>query len=376
MLKQNKIGQKIILAAFICCLCCPWPVWLVIHGFVGARNNENREMAARPQLSLKNYGNFANEYESYFNDTMPFRSVLISLNKKINYFAFHESTSNSVILGKDGWLFFADTLADYQRYNLYTDEELDNIKNNVLNTKAYFDERGIEFIIFIGPNKSSIYGDYMPDRYEVNESSSRTEQVVAYLRENTDVAIFYPKDDLLEARNKYPSLNLYLKLDTHWNYMGGYFGTQGLLKYLGADIEDFSKISYEAVSEPDFLWNGYDMANMLGLADVLDTDLNYRLTRYSDNTVTFDGDVREDMSAFNGVSISTSDSRDSRRVFFARDSFGEAMSPYLSASFSYVYSPHRSCMTKTMIEEQNPDIFIYEFVERTGFDVNADTWAE
>lgn len=161
MLKQNKIGQKIILAAFICCLCCPCPVWLVIHGFVGARNNENREMAARPQLSLKNYGNFANEYESYFDDTMPFRSVLISLNKKINYFAFHESTSNSVILGKDGWLFFADTLADYQRYNLYTDEELDNIKNNVLNTKAYFDERGIEFIIFIGPNKSSIYEDYI-----------------------------------------------------------------------------------------------------------------------------------------------------------------------------------------------------------------------
>lgn len=52
------------------------------------------------------------------------------------------------------------------------------------------------------------------------------------------------------------------------------------------------------------------------------------------------------------------------------------MSPYLSASFSYIYSPHRSCMTKTMIEEQNPDIFIYEFVERAGFDVNADTWAE
>lgn len=311
-------------------------------------------MTARPQLSLTNYGSFADEYESYFNDTMPFRSVLISLNKKINYFVFHESTSSYVILGKDGWLFYADTLADYQRYNLYTDEELETIKNYVLNTKTYFDERGIEFIIFVAPNKSSIYGDYMPDKYEVNEGKSRTEQVISYLRNNTDVTIYYPKDDLLEVRNKYPSLELYLKLDTHWNYMGGYFGSQSLLKYLGADTADFSRISYEAVNESDFFWNGYDMANMLGLADVLDADLNYHLIGYSDNTVTFEGDVREDISSFNGVSISTSDSRDNRRVFFARDSFGEAMSPYLSAAFSYVYSPHISCMTKTMIVNVKP----------------------
>lgn len=376
MLKEKKIGQKIILAVFICCIVFPWPIWFVIGDFIGDKNNENREMTARPQLSLTNYGSFADEYESYFNDTMPFRSVLISLNKKINYFVFHESTSSYVILGKDGWLFYADTLADYQRYNLYTDEELETIKNNVLNTKTYFDERGIEFIIFVAPNKSSIYGDYMPDKYEVNEGKSRTEQVISYLRNNTDVTIYYPKDDLLEVRNKYPSLELYLKLDTHWNYMGGYFGSQSLLKYLGADTADFSRISYEAVNEPDFFWNGYDMANMLGLADVLDADLNYHLIGYSDNTVTFEGDVREDISSFNGVSISTSDSRDNCRVFFARDSFGEAMSPYLSAAFSYVYSPHISCMTKTMIEEQHPDIFIYEFVERTSFDVNIDTWAE
>ena len=141
MLKEKKIGQKIILAVFICCIVFPWPIWFVIGDFIGDKNNKNREMTARPQLSLTNYGSFADEYESYFNDTMPFRSVLISLNKKINYFVFHESTSSYVILGKDGWLFYADTLADYQRYNLYTDEELETIKNNVLNTKTYFDER-------------------------------------------------------------------------------------------------------------------------------------------------------------------------------------------------------------------------------------------
>lgn len=376
MLKEKKIGQKMILAIFICFICLPWPIWLIIGGYVGEKNNENREMAEKPKLSLSNYGEFTDKYEEYFNDKMPFRSVLISLDKKMSYFVFNETTSDSVILGKDGWLFLADTLADYQQYNLYTDEELEKIKNNVLNTKVYFDERGIEFVIFVGPNKSSVYGDYMPDRYKKNEGESRMEQVISYLRKNTDVAIFYPKDELLDIRKKYPSLNLYLKLDTHWNYMGGYFGTQSLLKYLGVDTADFSQISYEEVNEPDFFWNGYDMANMLGLADVLNTDCNYNLTGYSGNTVTYNGNVRQDVDTFNGVSISTSDSRDNRRVFFSRDSFGEAMTPYLSSAFSYVYSPHRNCMTKTMIEEQHPDIFIYEFVERTDFDINIDTWAE
>lgn len=374
MNKKRKISYLIIVI-FICCLCLPQLIWLIIGSRIESENNENRQLITMPRFSLEGYGNYSKEFEDYYNDNMPFRSWLISLNRKLNYFVFHETLSDLVILGDDGWLFSTETLADYQRNNLYTEDELEIIKNNVLNTKAYFDKRGIEFIIFVGPDKSSIYGEYMPSRYEVMGNESRTEQVIAYLRKNTDVVVIYPKDDLLLAREQYPSLQLFLKLDTHWNYMGGYFAVQPLLEHLKVDTVDFSEITYEEISEPDFLWNGYDLANVLGLADVLTADKNYKLSGYSDNIVDIKGDVRRDIDAFYGVTVSTFNSSDDRRVFFVRDSFGEAMAPYLSSTFCYVYSPHKSCMTKAMIEEQYPDIFIYEMVERFDWkDINIAAW--
>lgn len=374
MNKKRKISYLIIVI-FICCLCLPQLIWLIIGSRIESENNENRQLTAMPRFSLEGYGNYSKEFEDYYNDNMPFRSWLISLNRKLNYFVFLETLSDLVILGDDGWLFSTGTLADYQRNNLYTEDELEIIKNNVLNTKAYFDKRGIEFIIFVGPDKPSIYGEYMPSRYEVMDNESRTEQVIAYLRKNTDVVVIYPKDDLLLAREQYPSLQLFLKLDTHWNYMGGYFAVQPLLEHLKVDTVDFSEITYEEISEPDFLWNGYDLANVLGLADVLTADKNYKLSGYSDNVVDIKGDVTRDVGAFYGVSVSTSSSSDNRRVFLARDSFGEAMTPYLASSFSYMYSPHKSCMTKAMIEEQYPDILIYEMVERFDWkDINIAAW--
>lgn len=378
MEKERKIGPIIILIGFIVIICFSWLLWIFFEKYVNAENHENRTPASKPVFNLDGYADYADSFDLYFNDNMPFRNNLVSLNSKIDFFIFDKSTSDSVIKGKDGWLFFAKTLSDYQKYNLYTDEQLEEIKNNVLVTEKYFEERGIQFAIFIGPNKSSIYGDYMPDRYETNDGASRTDQVVEYLRENTDVNIIYPKEELLEAREKYPELILYQKLDTHWNFMGGYFGTKPLLESLDVNVSDFFSISYELVNEPVFYWNGYDMANMLGLSDVLNNDYNYNISGFSDNVVNYEGDTRNNVDDFNGAIRTTSDAADDRKVFFARDSYGEAMTQYLAQSFSEVYSVHRGSMTISQIEQENPDIFIYEVVERDADlnGVNIGGWAQ
>lgn len=160
-------------------------------------------------------------------------------------------------------------------------------------------------------------------------------------------------------------------------YGGGFFGTQPLLEALEVETTTFEDISYEAVNEPVFFWNGYDLANMLGLSDALDTDINYRISGYSENTVTYDGNVRSDRNAFSTFVRIYSDSSDTRKIFFARDSFGEAMTPYLAAEFGEIYSVYQSYMTKTQIYEEKPDIFIYEMVEREGFDGLAiQNWTE
>ena len=364
-MESKKIGKYIILIAFIVVICGSRFIWLLVDKYVDDLNNENRYMAEKPQFSVNNYTTFASNYESYFEDHLQFRQLLIELNNVIDYFIFETSSNDSVIIGEEGWLFYIESLHDYQRINQYSQEELEAIRGKVMRTKKYFAEQGIEFVIFIGPNKNTIYGEYMPSKYYVSDESSRIEQLVEYLKETTDVNIIYPNEELNEAKEIHPELLYYLKLDTHWNYMGGYFGSIPLLESLKVSPVDFEDIEYTIVNEPDFIWGGYDEANMLGLARELNEDTNYILHGGALDYVRYQGDSRRNVDYYNGVIRTYSDIGDKRKVFLARDSFGEAITPYLGAAFSEVCSVKTADLYAGQIEMEKPDILVLEIVERS-----------
>lgn len=377
-MKEKRIGPMIILTAFILIICSSKVIWFLLAKYVSGVNHENRQLSTRPALTWENYGTFSNEYTNYFNDNMQFREKLVTLNSLVDYYVFDESANEKVIKGKDGWLFFNATLSDYQRTNLYTKEELESIKDDVLATKKYLKDKGIEFVIFIGPNKNTIYGEYMPSYIEINPGQTRVQQMVDYLKKNTDVPIVFPVDEMLDIKKEHPELIQYLKLDTHWNYMGGFVASAPLLKALGAEPISFDDIDYYQINKPDFSWNGYDEANMLGLTDILNSDINYHISNKTIESITYEGYVPDDSVAFGNLSRVYSNARDKRKVFFIRDSFGEAITPYIAASFSEIYSIYRGALKQSQIDEEQPDILIYEAVERNDFRgcINYQNWDE
>ncbi|MCR4655330.1 MAG: hypothetical protein K5770_03760 [Lachnospiraceae bacterium] len=377
-MNEKRAGRVIIFVAFLVIICFSKVIWFFAGYFLDMGSSENRQMALRPELTLGGYGTYSGDYTAYFNDHLQFRNILVTCNSWIDYYLFDRSASEKVIKGEDGWLFYYETLPDYQGTNIYTVDELESIKNDVLATKKFLNDKGIEFIIFIGPNKNTIYGEYMPSNIKVYSEYSRVKQMVDYLRDNTDVKIIFPVEELLQAKIEHPEIINYFRLDTHWNYMGGFWASESLLKTLGANTIDYNEIDYYQVNEPDFIWHGYDEASMLGLSDILDTDINYRISTPMIETLTYDGYVPEDEEAFNNFSRVYSDAGDNRKVFFARDSFGEAVTPFIASSFSEIYSVHYGAMKRSQIDEERPDIFIYEAVERSEFKgrFNYKNWAE
>ena len=89
------------------------------------------------------------------------------------------------------------------------------------------------------------------------------------------------------------------------------------------------------------------------------SDVNYRIEGYPTNNMSVL--LADDATEL----IYQSDAPDARRLFMVRDSFAGVMAPVLASSFSYTYMPHwNGCFEQSMIDEQQPDIFVYEVVER------------
>ena len=359
-MSKKKIGPRIILGAFIVIICFSWLIWIFAEKYVDTENYENRELAVQPELTVDNYSTFSEEYETYFNDNLQFRNNLITINTAIDYFIFKKSTSDYVIAGNNNWLFYkraddGDPISCYEGTNLLSEEELQALAQNCIQQRDFLAEQGKEFVIFIAPNKERVYSEYMPDQYGEPAENYRALQVVNYLRENTDLRVVYPYEELIAAKSKV-EYNIWYKADTHWNYIGGYIGASALLSELGIEMPalDSEQIQITIGDKASG-----DLAGMLNL---------YKQLRFADNEYTVSGydthDVQNVEYDFSNALIYTANNADVRKLYVYRDSFSTHMAEYLGSQFSETYLRHCSTYTYEDFVAQDPDIFVYETVER------------
>ena len=219
-------------------------VYKFVAPMMNEENNENRHLFERPEFTLDTISVYPLQFENYYNDNFPFRSKLITANSRIALQIFHEGVG-STIVGKDGWLFYnsensldGSNIGQYKGMAAFTDEELRQAAESLEATQSWCEENGIEFVLMICPNKERMYSEYMPDQYIPGIAADRcnTDQLIEYLRENTDIRVVWAYEDLLEYKETHPDNPVYYHLDTHWNYMGGYIGARALLRELGIEI--------------------------------------------------------------------------------------------------------------------------------------------
>lgn len=152
--------NKKIAAAWLICfgllLILPQIIWAMAGQHFTTSATENITVTQAPKLTKENYREFPGEFENYFNNHVPFRSQLITLSSLADVNLFREKNINDkVVIGKNNWLFLSaqQNMEDYKGTNLFTREQLETVVNNLLTSKDYLDKRGIEFVLFIAPNK-------------------------------------------------------------------------------------------------------------------------------------------------------------------------------------------------------------------------------
>lgn len=315
---------------------------------------ENRTLAKlQPFINQDreiNY-NFGKNFNEWFNDRFFLRDFFIMLSNYKFYFVKNWQTK-SVIKGKDGWLFLGwkKAIDNYSNSTLYTDVELTKIANYLISINNYCNKHNKKFYFMIAPDKSKIYGEFYNDRIKKKSRQSKTEQLIKYINDNTDVKVIYPQDRLLLEKSKNERL-LYYKTDTHWNLLGAYYGYLELIKNVKTDFLDIE------------LYNPKNMKKEFYNGDLYDR--TPKILRINDSYEYIIPDVKKSDICKETIPqepVICNNVNGKYNLLMFRDSFSESLIPFLAHTFKkskYIWGYNISPS-----EIENVDVIMLEIVER------------
>lgn len=282
------------------------------------------------------------------------KSKLARFDTNLNFFMTRDIRSSQVLYGKNNWLFYksendGDSISDYLGINYSPNSELKKIADNIVYNSDYLENHNIQLFIMILPNKEQIYHNFMPSNLMRESTISRTDKLVEFLKNNIDVPIIYPKNELLKYAEKY---QLYYQYDTHWNQLGAFIAEQQLLfsMFHQRNYIDQKVVLEEKLVKHESGQN--DLANMIGMEWYFNDAKEFRISDSFNIKNYCEKEYFNENSTFK------------QSILYIGDSFRIALLPHLVSDFSEVHIIHRQEYNKYLIEEIQPDFVIVECVER------------
>lgn len=341
---------------------------------------ENRTLAAWPGFpdQLENLSEWPGQFERFVGDHFGLRTKLVRFYNLLHV-KLGTSTVPRVLVGKHGWLFLEQTrLADSNRgaYPLSADQ-LEALLNSFQKRQDFLAAKHKQFIVFPVPDKNSLYPEFLPNSVKiVGESRFRQFRTAAI------TAGFHSVDSLaaLEVAKR-AGENIYYQTDSHWNCRGAWFAYLELMRairqtgYQGGQVLDESEVEFIELENPP----GTDIVkNLLNLEGYIPEPYAYqcRIKKAVDIKVTRPSDGKEFAYIYAAPPgkehrrYQRSVARDHSRVLIYRDSYANALVPFLIHSFDEVIYAAPAVMmgfNAADVEQYDPDLVIYEFVERGLF---------
>ena len=342
---KRKIISLIFVAAFLL-LSVTLSLGILVAGPSEAGANE---VLSKEPILFDEDGNFntdiLSDVSTWVNDHFFLRQELISVNNAMTAALFQTSGEDSVILGSNGWLYYASTLDDYTGLNAMTDWELSAAAKNIALMAEYCEDQGRDFRFMIAPNKNSLYPEHMPD-YGVKAEIHDAHRLQALLDE-MDV----PYIDLftvISQADETALAPLYFAHDSHWNDMGAALAADTINAQFGVESNyyqstnfsypicytgDLFEMVYPALEDTEDCW--------FYSGPALEYEFTTKATKPDSITL-----------------LTASDNEGSLLVY--RDSFGNLLYPYLADS----YGAARFSRSTSYDLTQEADYVLIELVER------------
>lgn len=342
-----KKGKLIYCILFFAICLCPSLGMLVTKQETSSENRQLSEFPSPKTEEGKINVEWLSQAGDYFQEHFAFRNELVTGNALLHGRLLETSTADGVIQGKNGWLYYKDSLDDYLGQDLLSDRSLFNIAHMLSMTQQALEEKGVNFLFTIAPNKNSLYGDNMPyyDKLKVSGQTNR-ENLEDWLK--TEKVAYA---DLYQALMEEDEV-LYHARDSHWNNKGAALAADVLMDALGKDHDSYEGESYTVRRD----YTG-DLDTMLyPLASTADDEIYY------DKETTY-ATVEEIQSNFDPRITTVNPVKEGSLVMY-RDSFGNALLPYMADAYANAYFSRGIPYQLMDVETHSADTVIIERAER------------
>lgn len=194
----------------------------------------------------------------YLEDRVAFRVDARRLHGHLLW-AIHDG-NQSVVRGREGWLFYADSLVAAGGPNWLPRRPARSIGRLARQMR----DSGRPFLVVVGPNKASIYSRYLPPAaqrlQEVNDGRLDRVRKIARQRNGSVFVDLYDELRRRASTEEGGEFPLYFPTDTHWNVRGAAVAAAEIVERLGGDWEDAALRFFDIEGR-------LDLMALLGLPD-------------------------------------------------------------------------------------------------------------
>lgn len=354
--------KRIFIAVFFLILLIPFVGMSVYHADLSREKKHEEALPSLIRNGRINTG-FFQGITDYVADHFAFRQEMITADAGIKAGIFHSSTNEKVIVGKKGWLFFQETMNDYQKRNLLSGREIHNCATVVRLIEQGVELQGAEFAFTVAPNKNTLYGKYMPDRFEAGSGEGNLEHLIAEMKKQK-VHYVDLRTPLRKGKNQ-----VYHKLDTHWNNLGASIACETLLDYFGKD-----HIHYENES---YLWKKNFSGDLQGMLfpksrkkdwnAIYDRPWTYEYVNNVTSTeqmeIQTENQTQKDDQK-NAVKEKQKKQKRHKSLVMYRDSFGNALVPFMAQEYLKGYFTKEVPYDLSLVDAYKADDVMIELAQR------------
>lgn len=333
---------------------------------------EKRKLSKAPEIpaTIKDIEKFPKLFDEYYSDHFGLRDWFVNRYKLLKY-NIGDSPSKDVLIGKDGWLFlgsikkrasgyfdpYYDPIGDVRNINLYSKKDLINLSAYMKGLKSWLNDKGIEYVLVIVPNKHTVYFDKLPDYISKVNKHSATDQLIECLKEYTDVPVVDLRGKLINAKDKN---QLYCKTDTHWNHFAANIAQYEIM----TEIEKMfpEKIKPEIKKLRNGIIGSGDLAYLMGVYNFKESEPDPQPIFEQTCTPT-----KQPKDAKQKETCTLICEKQKLNAVIFGDSFFEKLEPYFSRKFkrsTYIWERLNYPSLIKYIELEKPDIVIEEWIER------------